>query len=204
MAIGDIYILKMFQTLYSQQMLNVWFYEQVTAGTVDDAEGLFEAFDSDILVEWAGVVTSQVDVTRVEVFNPEIPTDFFDGTPTNNQGTRAAGAGTRSSSYVAAGFRSNRAGPGSRASYKRFSGLSETDMDANSLQASFLDLPAVGNLQAAMANVIELSGADSSYKPIQVKHPVPLGIPVVVNFGITSWSVPYLTSQVSRRAPAGT
>ena len=204
MAVGDIYCIKMFQTYLSQNALNVWFYEQVTTGVLDEAEALFKAFDTDVLLHWIDTVTNQVDLIRLEVFNPAAPADFFDGAPVHNQGTRVAPAGQRSPSYAAFGFRSNRAGPGTRASFKRFTGLMEPDIDANSLQPAFTGLLAISNLITVMAQVSEESGVDASFKPVQVKHPVPLFVPVVKNFEIINWSVPFLTSQVSRKAPAGT
>lgn len=204
MGLGTFYCLKMFGTLYAQNTLNVFFYEQASSGTPSDAEGLFEAFDEDVLNHWTGSVLNQTDIIRVEVFAPSDPSDFFDGVPVNNQGLRAAPAGERSPSYAAFGFRSNRAGPGTRASYKRFCGLAEEDMDANSLQPSFTGLAAVVALQAALGTVISQAPTGALYKPIQVQHPVPLGFPPVKNFDITTWGTAYLTSQVSRRAPAGT
>lgn len=204
MAIGSIYCVKMFQTLFSQQVLNVFFYRQTIPGTPEDAEGLFLAFDEDVLSDFVGTVINQLDIIRLEVFDPEVPSDFFDGVPVNNQGTRSFVAGQRSPSYTCFGFRSNRAGPGSRASFKRFSGLQEADIDANSLQPSFTGLAAVVALQDALAVSITDGFTGGVYQPVQVKHPVPLGLPVVENFEITSWSVPFATSQVSRKPPAGT
>ena len=198
------YCVKMFQTLYSQQLLNVFFYRQTVTGSPSDALGLFQAFDEDVLSDFVGCVLDQLDIIRVEVFSPEDPTDFHDGTPTNDQGTRTAAAGNRSPSYLAFGFRSNRAGPGTRASFKRFGGLQEPDIDANSLATGFTTLAAVVALQAAMAQSITSGGSGGIYVPIQVKHPVPLGLPVVENFLITSWGVAFATSQVSRKPPAGT
>ncbi len=203
MAVGDVYCLKMFQTLYLQNVLNVFFYRQTLPGTPDDAEGLFRAFDEDVLSDFVNCVLNQLDIIRLEVFDPSNPTDFFDGSPVNNVGTRVAAAGNRSPSYLSFGFRSNRAGPGTRASFKRFAGLQELDIDANSLQPSFTTLPAVIDLTAALGVAITQGGAGAVYQPVQVKHPVPLGIPVIENFEITSWSVPFATSQVSRKPPAG-
>lgn len=204
MSLGDIYCVKVFQTLYSQDVLNVFFYEQSSTGTPDDAEGLFEAFDAEVLSDFVGCVSDQLDIIRMEVFRPSTPTDFFDGAPSNNKGLRSAPGGDRSPSYLSFGFRSNRAGPGTRASFKRFAGLIESDMDANSLSATFLALAPVIALQGVMGDEIDDGVTGPSYIPIQVKHPVPLGFLPIKNYDITSWSLPFLTSQVSRKPPAGT
>lgn len=204
MPIGTIYQVKQFGTLYSQNTLNVWFYEMTADGAPDDAEGLFDAFDQDILVHMVGTVLDQYDILRVEVFAPAVPTDFFDDVPVNNQGTRSTITNERSPSYSAYGLRSNRAGPGTRSSYKRFSGLQEADMDANSLKGTFTGLQAVLDLAQAMGTTINASGGGAVYKPVQVKHPIVLDVAPVKNFDIDNWGTAYLTSQVSRRAPAGT
>lgn len=202
MANGDIYCLKMFQTLYLQNVLNVFFYQQDGIGTPEDAEGLFEAFDVEVLSNFVGCVADQLDVIRLEVFRPEVPSDFFDDAPVNNQGLRSPPAGQRSPSWAAFGFRSNRAGPGTRASFKRFAGLLEGDMDANALGSSFTTLTAVVDLQAAIGANIDNGTGGAQYRPIQVEHPALLDVPTVKNFDIQSWGTTFLTSQVSRKPAA--
>ena len=204
MPVGTIYCVKMEGTIFSQEMLNVFFYEETIPGVPDDAEGLFDAFDQFILAQWKFTVTNQVDILNVEVFAPLTPSDFHDGQPANNKGTRTAPAGERMSSYNCFSYRSNRAGPGTRSSFKRFSGLMESDQDANSLSASFLAIPEVGFLADNMGGVIDDGAAGATYKPVQVKHPVPLFFAPVKNFDITSWGGAFATSQVSRKPPAGT
>lgn len=203
MAVADIYCVKMFGDYLGQAFLNVFFYEQVLTGSPSDALGLHEAFDEDVLVDWVDTVVSLVGISNLEVFQPENPTDFHDGQPGNNVGTRAVTSPARTAAFEAFAYRSNRDGPGSRASYKRFVGLSEEDTTGNLLEAAFLAIPAVVALATSMGQVIASGGPGATYKPIQVKHPVPLGIPVVKNFDIISWLPPYLTTQVSRRSPSG-
>lgn len=198
MAIGTVYCLKMFQTLYLQNVLNVFFYRQTTSGVPEGAEGLFEVFDERILSVFVETVIDQLDIIRLEVFDPEVPSDFFDGAPVNNQGIRSAGAGQRESSYSCFGFRSNRAGPGTRASFKRFSGLTELDTDANALVSGFTTDSDVIELQQRLGDAESITNSPA-YQPVQVKHPVPLGVPVIENFDITNFGVPFLTSQVSRK-----
>lgn len=204
MAIGTVYCVKAFGTIYAQNMLNVYFYRQETDGVPSGALGLFDAFDNEVLAAWAQSVVDQVDIINLEVFSPFAPSDFQDGAPVNNKGDRAITIGERSPSYLAFGFKSNRAGPGSRSSFKRYCGLQEDNMDANSLNTAFTTNADIVALQAVLGEEIDDGLTGASYVPVQVKHPVTLFVAPVVNFDITNWGTAYLTSQVSRRPTAGT
>lgn len=203
MAINDIYQVKVFQTYLSQNVLNVYFYRQITTGSPDNAEGLFEAVDAQILSEQMQIMNNSYDVPAMEVFQPAVPTDFFTARPTNDTGLRVVAGGDRSPAFVAFGYRSNRAGPGTRSSFKRYAGMIDQDMDGNLLNPGFTSLPQVIALQAALGADIDDGASGALYEPVQVKHPVLLNVEPTVNLDIDSWFDPYLTSQVSRRSPTG-
>ncbi len=198
MAVGDIYVVKMFQEQFLESILNVFYYRQLTQIASENANGLFEGFDAAILANWAGCVIASISVINLEIFQPLVPTDFIDGVPTNNVGLRPDISLDRLPTFIAFSYKSNRFGAGSRASFKRFAGLEEADINANSMSPAFLALAPVIALQAALGNAVA-SVAGSTYVPIQVKSGWKVGFAPVENFILTTWAVPTLSSQVSRK-----
>lgn len=198
MAVGDIYVLKMNQELFTQAMLNVFYYEQTTKLGSDDAANLNEAFNAFILQEWQGCVGNGVTIPFIEAFAIANPSDFNQVTPAINTGLRTAPSDQRSPGWIAFSYRSNRNGAGTRSSYKRFGGIFDTDMNANVLDSLFLAIPSVGALQISLGNPVT-SIAGDVYKPVQVKSGWQLGFPPIKNFDITSWFTASLSSQVSRK-----
>ena len=200
MASGDVYVVKMFQSYFVTDILNVFFYRQGfdASPAVSDSQGLFEAFDEEVLLEWSGMVSTSISIFNMEVVNILTPTDSFFGTPINNVGLRAIGDNLRAPSWVAASFKSNRAGAGSRSSFKRFAGIGELDIDDNSISPAFVAIPAVQNLKQVMGDFIDATGG-SAYDPVQVKSGWRLGFAPVINFDLNTWADPTLTSQVSRK-----
>lgn len=198
MAVGDVYLLKMFQDFFSVKCLNVFAYQQQNAAAETDALGCFTAFDQSILINWKSSVVSQVTIPNVEVFQIASPSDFKDGAPVNNAGTRAAVLADLMPAFVAASYRSNRNGAGSRRTYKRFTGLKDVDVDNNALSVAFLALPGVIALLAALPLPIA-NATGSTYVPVQLKSDWVLGAAPTINFPITSYSQPTLSSQVSRK-----
>ena len=198
MAVGDIYVVKQKASYLAQQILNVYYFEQTTEVGDTDAFALWEAFDNDILTNLVPLVSDNYFVTSVEVFQIAEPEDFFEQAPTTNQGLRVIAVNDLMPSYVAFRYRSNRAGAGSRRSYKRFAGIGDADVNANGLSGTFLGLPNISLLADALGSAIS-AGAQSVYTPIQVKSGWVLGFAPIKNFVITNFELPVLTSQVSRR-----
>ncbi len=179
-------------------MLNVFFYRQTVTGALSGALGLFNAFQQDLLGHWAGTVVDNVNITEMEVFSIEFPTDFWAAIPPTSQGLRVIATASRVPTWLAYSMRSNRAGAGSRRSYKRFGGIGETDVVENSLASTFLALAAVVNFQAALSlPITEAAGA--TYEMVQVKSGWTLGFAPTVNFTILNFDPPVLSSQVSRK-----
>ncbi len=198
MAVNDIYVVKQFGQYLGQQCLNTYFYRQVTVLGDTDAFGLWEAMDSAILSELVGCVVTGYTVDQVEVYQILSPTDYYTGTPSNSVGLRSAVASSLAPSSQAFSYRSNRAGAGTRRSYKRYSGMVDTDADGNGLAVAFTSLAPVTNLQAALGAVIS-AGAQSTYEPVQVAASWVAGLLVTVNFTIASWDAATLTTQTSRK-----
>lgn len=198
MADGEVYIIKMFGTVTAEDFLNVFYYRQEAGPNIQSATDLFNEFDSVVLSEWVGCVHDDTSVNVLEVFAIDTPSDFFSTTPTNSQGLRNWTGDERSPTFLAFSYKSNRKGAGTRSSYKRFAGLLEGDINANQLTATFLGLTPVQDLQQVMADVL-VSAGGTPFQPVQVKSGWVLGAAPVVNFDITAWNVPTLTSQVSRK-----
>lgn len=198
MAVGDIYVVKMLGTFLLQQSLNVFYYRTNFQAGGDGAPELFTAFDTVIMSEWAQTVIIGVTVPALEVFATNNPTDFFTAAPANSIGLRPDLATDRLPSWVTFSYKSNRAGPGSRSSYKRFTGLQEDDQQANVLSPAFLAIPAVDDLRIEMGNLLASPGG-TLWEPVQVNSGWTLAIPPSVNFVITDWLDPTLSSQTSRK-----
>lgn len=198
MAIGEHYSLKVFGTYLGEAFLNTFAYRQTAGADPNPALGLATQFDASVLFDVADSVGDQMFFNRIECFSIESPSDYHDGPSANPQGLRVFAGGTSSPSYLAFGFRSNRAGAGTRASYKRFCGLGEVDVTDNSLGTTFTSRPSVVALRSALAQSLSYLGVNT-WIPVQLKAGWSPGIPPVENFPITAYGVPYLTSQVSRR-----
>ena len=198
MAVDDVYVIKMKQIANAQEMLNQFFYAVSVDEGSDGAKELFDEFNTDILADWVDCVQDDQKVTSLEVFNIGVPTKFWEALPTNNTGTRAATNATRVPTWTSFGYRSNRNGAGTRRSYKRFAGLLEVDIDYNTLSAAFLAIPEVDALRNTLGTkLVGVSGGE--FLPVQISAGWVPGVTPVINFGLTSWQDPVLTSQVSRK-----
>lgn len=198
MAVGDVYAVKMHTEFLLQAMLNVFYYRTQVQVAAEGATELFAEFDADVLSDWDGTVIDGVTLPLLEVFKIADPFDFFSAVPVNNQGLRADIATERLPSWVTFSYKSNRAGPGSRSSYKRFTGMTEDDQQANVLSPAFLALAPVLALQSSLAADLT-SPAGSIWEPVQVAGGWVLGSLPTVNFAIDNWLIPTLSSQTSRK-----
>lgn len=198
MTIGEHYFVRLFGTVIGQQFLNTFAYRHISGPGSDVAEDLVDQVNNQIVAALAQCTGTYNDFDRLEGFSIETPTDYFDRVPLPLQGSRTILTAQMPPSYTAFGFRSSRAGAGSRSSYKRFCGLSEDDSDANDLTATFLALVVTSGLKQKLEEV--LTGlAGNIFQPVQLKSGWTLGVPPIENYAIVQYGLPYLTSQVSRR-----
>ena len=195
---GEVYVLKAFQSLGGINILNVYYYRLVSGSAPDPAEELFTAFDGGLLDEFIDCVSENLSINNVEIFEIATPTEFFSAEPTNNQGTRTDTVANRMPTFNAFSYKTNRAGAGTRSSYKRYCGLLEEDVGGNALSASFKALAAVVALQSAIGDNLISSGGNE-YEPVQVKSGWSIGVTPVVNFVIEQVQPATLSSQVSRK-----
>lgn len=198
MTIGEHYSVKLFGDYLGEAFLNTFAYRQTAGIATNSAQQLSTQFDSSVLFDLADSVGDQTNYTRLEVFAIETPSDYSDVVPANSTGTRVFSGGTLSPSWVAFGFRSNRAGAGTRASYKRFCGLGEVDVTENSLASTFISRASVIALRAALSQTLAFVGGNT-WVPVQLLSGWTPGSSPTENFGIIDYGIAYLTSQVSRR-----
>lgn len=198
MAVNDIYVVKQFQNMFNVAILNVYFYRQLSVVAAEGSAGLFEGFDDGLLSQWVGTVHDQMSTLNVEVFAIATPEDFTSGVPTNSVGTRAIENVDRQPPWSAFSFKSNRSGAGSRSSFKRYAGLQDEDISGLVLTDSFLQNQSVIGLGDELGDE-QVSGAGSTYIPIQVKSGWVVGVAPIENFTLTNWQAPTATTQVSRK-----
>ncbi len=195
---ADVYVVKMFQKLSGINILNVFFYRKIAGSDPDTAEALHQTFDDDVLASFIDCVSDALSINNLEIFQIDTPTQFFDGQPLNNSGTRTDTVTNRMPTANAFSFKTNRAGAGTRSSYKRFAGLLEEDVGGQALSSAFLALTALDDLQTALgANLTSTSA--NEYEPVQVKGTWAIGIAPTVNFVIDSVLGATLSTQVSRK-----
>lgn len=198
MTIGEHFSVKQFGSYLGEQFLNTWAYRQTSGAAINAAAILLSAFEATVITHLPDATSTTTLFDRVECFAIENPTDYIDKVPNKTAGVRVIGTIAQSPSWVAFGYRSNRAGAGSRASYKRFCGIGESDVEQNVLSSTFEALAAVGFLQTALGAAL-VGGSGDTFVPVQLKAGWSPGLPPVENFVITGYAPAYLTSQVSRR-----
>lgn len=200
MGVGSIYRVILSGSYLGQQITNVWHYAQLAGGSGNQSGGLSTEFQAEVLANLADCVASQYDFTNLLVVDVQTPSQFTDdSSPTPSTGARTIADADLAPSYLAFGFRSNRNGPGSRYSYKRFPGLSEVDFDGNALTATFKAL--ADPLRAALGSTL-VSGANQ-YFPFQIPGGVELGQVPPAGFVVNGWNDAYLTTQNSRKPTLG-
>jgi len=77
MAAGNIYELKLFQTLLGQEVLSTYHYLQ-TVGS-DNADNLFDLFEANVIPLLRALQSSSLVYNRAEIKNLADPTDFWLG-----------------------------------------------------------------------------------------------------------------------------
>lgn len=171
MAIWDTYQVKI-TTRHpdGQDMLNVHYYQQQSAGD-GDASDLYQEFMDSVATAQRGLMTDNANVVNVQVINGNNNTDFqfanllLPGTTI---------VSTPAASFVALGFRSPAPPPGQRYSYKRIGALPATWLDTSDGRwDTNIDTPAAA-YATAVADTLE--GTEAAYSPVQVTGGFSLGV----------------------------
>lgn len=199
MAVGDVYRIILDYTYLGQQCNNVWHYGQIAGSVTPSAVQLLNGFETAVLTPLADTLNDGAVFNRILTVRINNPTDFSESLlPSPSGGQVVVAAADRSPSYLCATYRSNRFGPASRYSYKRFAGLWDAVMDGNQLTAAYLALAAP--LVIALGSNIVSGG--NSYEPLQLRGGIQLGdqvLPADVHGVTNTWVDPKLGTQNSRK-----
>lgn len=188
MTIGDIYQAKFKQTIFGEELLNVFYYRQNGGAAGDGAAELAEGLQgtSSWLQEWAAMQLEDVAYDYIQVINgmnnSDQATDFTiipDSGAIDSDGVPAA------PTLLAVGFRSNRGGVGTRYSYKRLSGFPAYFLDGNGWAAG------VDTLAAAVATALaaQVGSGGKTFVPVQVTGGFRLGVTPTESFPLTAWTM---------------
>lgn len=196
MAIGDVYQVKLRASLAPITMLNVFHY-QVTAlpGPADSAVDLFARVEAALAPEIATVLQTGVSLESAEVLQIDDlsnykDADFASAIPGERTGEAIANS-------ICWSFRYQRAHPGQRSGWKRFSGISEADIVGHTPTAAALTL--LEDLAGVLSGV--LSGAQQMYTPCVLQRPIVYGTTPTVSFLVADVSFAGVGTQTSRKLP---
>lgn len=193
MANGDVYQARLITTYLGKQTQNVFYYRQVAQGVGDDANQLWNGFNTNVWADIRAILLDTVTAAICSIICINNPSDYYEATLTN-----PTGAVTDASSlpaWFAAGFRSTWFGPGTRRSYKRFAGIGEGLVAQNSYQGGYAT--AIADINGALAQTIGNGG--SLFEPVQVKSGWTLGQAPVVNGIPSGWNFYGWSTQSSRK-----
>lgn len=199
MAIGDFFKLTLEAEYYSEDVQNVFFYEQQSAFAGNPAQALATAFETVVLAAMSQIQVTLVAYKRVLAQNLITVTENYEIlTPTPANGTEVGGGAPP---LIAMSFRSTRPDLSQRYSYKRIGGIPISWITGENWNAT--SEPESGALATAMATV--LSPGFGDFKPIQLRVQYVLGSPVYTrNYQIGEYVKQSLvTTQNSRKEGHG-
>lgn len=181
MALNDIYKLTLSGQTLGEDNDNVFYYRTEATGSGSGAQNLCNSFEATILPAIFPLLSENATFQLIEAVNLASPTDYYSQVPSPNAGTRDSDGGVNDMpSFLVASVQFNRNGPGTRYSYKRFSGLLKADTLGNDLQSG----TAAAWVSACVVFAVAAVFGSWTFRPVQVKHPTPLGVNPVVNFVI--------------------
>ena len=196
MAVGDIYQLILEGSQGAQLLKNVFHYlVSGETGGPSTAIELRQDFHTDVLPAILDTVAEDYHATRITVTNIGTPADFNDfSISPSDDGTRL---GQGIAGTICWSFRLNRVFPGQRSGWKRFSGISESDVFGATADAGVLT--ALSDCADALALAIDATNAE--YSPAVVSRPIVLGVTPLVYYIFTSAAYAGVGTQVSRKRP---
>lgn len=170
LSLGDLIEIVDYQTYLGEAVLNVYYYLSQNANVVDSdyLESLSTAFTGGVL---AAVTELQVEGllhANRTIKNLSNGVDFFVDTDVVT-GQIAAPLATYMPSYVSAGFMLVRSNLNTRNGYKRFSGLTEGNVQGNDL-VSFGT--SVDDIEDSLAQEL-ITLLSDTFIPVIVKRPIP-------------------------------
>lgn len=198
MAIGDIWQTRLEYTYLGEKCVNVFNWRQADGDPALTAGNVLEAFQVQCLSAIADIMDDSVVYNRILCVNMNTPSNNAEeNTPTPSTGGLADK--TPAPAFIAVSYRSNRAGFGTRYSYKRFAGMVLEHFDGDQWTTAAMTLFAT---VTPFLDAISYLGTDLI--ACQVKSGWHIGIAPVHNFDCTSWTAQTnLSTQVSRKEGRG-
>lgn len=162
MAVGDVYRVLDYQSMFGSQMLNVYYYEQVAAFTPDINES--ESFIQDWFTDMQpAILEVQNDIVTHPVLTISSLASFTDFWSTTNGGSGQV-SGDCLPPFVAWAIRLNRVSRVVRNGQKRFAGVSESQQE-NGIVISGTPTTNLTLLAEKLATIIDHGGVPT-WKPI--------------------------------------
>lgn len=196
MTIGDVFSLKIDWQFVGQLCQNVFFYEQIAGSSTNEATILWFAFEQNLRDLIFPCQSDQCELDEGATLNLMDQTDFHTDTGINLFGSIQSGAAQTQASFVAFGFRLERAYPGAPHGYKRFPGVAE-GYTAENVYAPPDD--ATDNLAIALAATIQADTFTPIFMPVVVHRPFSIGVPPDTWWPVTLATYTNLTTQSSRK-----
>lgn len=191
MGLNDRYKLIDHQDFLSQDVTNVYWYQQIEGS--GGADRLALAFINDVLGSIRAVQHGSLVHATIEVINFDDEADFYqEDLTTGNAGMRT---GETLPKFNAWGFKLHRPTRLIRSGAKRIAGVAEGDQDAGIPSSGIT--AALDNLADALSAVIT-DGADNYWQP-QIVSLSADGSTIVNDIGFTVASFSRLTTQNSRK-----
>lgn len=199
-ALGDLIQLIDNQTYLGQQVLNVYYY-RITA-----LLGLGDGYLSDLNNDWETNILATIRAIQLDGLlhvsrewrNLTNGTDLFADNGVLN-GLVGGAATSYTPSFLSAGFMLQRESLATRNGYKRFAGISESNVSGNELVGLTTEVTNISNALPADLNV----GAFPVAEPVIVKRPINPPVASYIYASIGSASFRSVGTQNSRKAGRG-
>lgn len=171
-AIGDVFQLVLRQSLFTNEILNVFYYQQLNANNDPDnnsSVSLLGAFVEDVLPEIAPIQITNLNYVGIDVINLFNPDDLF----SDDSISPSTGSYVVTSvlpQFMAWEFRTARLTRSIRRGYKRFAGLDEAMVaDGGAASGILADLASAAT--AISANIAYSSAPLApTFRPVVVKR----------------------------------
>lgn len=170
MALGDLFIVTVFQKYRSQEVINTYTYHQITseAGTLSPSEALSNAFDLEFLTAGVGyrggAISNLLSVEAIRIQNLFTPSDaheeIYDPVLTGGAASAAA------PNFNAYAFRTQWLGSTIRRGSKRIAGVINDLVVNGAITAG--GLTSLGAFATSMSN--SLLADDYEFEPVVIKR----------------------------------
>jgi hypothetical protein len=199
-ALGDLIQITDFQTYLEQQVLNVYYYRITSITGLDDTylPILADWFKDNVLSAVVAPQVPRLEHVSRELRNLSNGADLY----TDSEvipGTNGASAAGDMPSYVSMGFILRRESLVTRNGYKRIAGLSDTNIQGNTIELAGSIIP---DIEDALAADIVI-GIITVAEPVIVKRPISVPVGAYEYASIGSAQFRGLGTQNSRKPGRG-